>query len=278
MGGVVTPTQQATAATEELKRKTEENIGRAVTDSWKKAGESALAFTTGMTGAGLGLAEAGRFAKESIVRFADFEEGMIRIRQATNATAEQQSRLGDVFHQVARETGEDVVTTEGKFLDFAERSRLPLDDMIKLFPQMSRQAFLAGTDIEVVGRLVNDAVSGMNVPIERVPALLEDWNKTLRSVEPEFLTFLQRSESQLQSLHLTGEKNLTALSGVFSELSAAAGGGRRGAFRAAQEHQHVRENTDPYQFVLSVDLYRRHLTNEQKAESRGAPWFGRMDC
>jgi hypothetical protein len=31
-------------------------------------------------------------------------------------------------------------------------------------------------------------------------------------------------------------------------------------------HQHVRGNTDPYRFVLSVNLYRRHLTNEQKTD------------
>jgi hypothetical protein len=202
-----------------------------------------MEFMAAMTGVGLGLAEAGRLAKESVARFAEFEEGMIRIRQATDATTEQQSRLGEVFHQVARETGEDAVAVAGKFLDFAERSRVPLDDMIKLFPQMSRQAFLAGTDVEVVGRLVNTAVSGMNVPIARVPELSGNWNKTLRSVEPEFLTFLQRSEAQLQSLGLTGEKNLTALSGMFSEMSAAAGGGRRGAFRAAQELNQMIEQT-----------------------------------
>ena len=34
-------------------------------------------------------------------------------------------------------------------------------------------------------------------------------------------------------------------------------------------YQHIRANTDPYRFVLSVNLYRRHLTNEQKTELIG---------
>lgn len=43
-----------------------------------------------------------------------------------------------------------------------------------------------------------------------------------------------------------------------------------GAFNHDQVlHQHVRANTDPYRFVLSVNLYRRHLTNEQKTQLIG---------
>jgi hypothetical protein len=34
-------------------------------------------------------------------------------------------------------------------------------------------------------------------------------------------------------------------------------------------HQHVHGNTDAYRFVLSVNLYRRHLTNEQKNDLIG---------
>jgi hypothetical protein len=77
---------------------------------------------------------------------------------------------------------------------------------------------------------------------------------------PVIILFGEDESEQL----LDGVNRLDAMEGAGIALV------KDGAFNHDQVlHQYVRGNTDPYAFVLSVNLYRRHLTNAQKTELVG---------
>jgi hypothetical protein len=120
-------------------------------------------------------------------------------------------------------------TNSPKIQSVPWRDVLPVQPAAELLPRMS------DSDLKELGADI--AVNGQHTPI--VLLLADDGTETL----------------------LDGVNRLDAMARAGIEVV------KDGAFNHDRVlHQHIRANTDPYRFVLSVNLYRRHLTNEQKTE------------
>ena len=242
--GIRNPVNEATGTIHNMRMQADRDIGEAMTKSFKTATDSVKSFSLGLTGIGglLTAAGLGVFVRDSVEAFGQFEEGMTRIQLATGATAAEMAKLDPMFKQLASETGASLATLQDGFRRFADTSGLSLAQVTALFPQISRNAFVSGTDIKTVAAMVNEAITTMHVPMAEIPGLIDAWTKGLPDTEAEFANFFSRVGKNLDAWGMSGQKNVLQLEATFELLTRSLGGGARNAQRAGAAMDAVLES------------------------------------
>jgi uncharacterized protein YukE len=197
-------------------------VMRGMAERIKQTTEAFTKFTTG-----LGVEE---FARRSFTSYAEVTRSLERLQFATKATNEQIASLGETFDEVSKNTGRstnDIVKTFQEFFHLTGQQYGPA--LEKTFKTIAEASEVTGASLESLSRIAGAAVNSMKVPQEQMDLLVKKLAIDLGGALDDFSQMAPRITQSLNTIGLTGAKNVEEAALAFDTLNRASGNTRLAA-------------------------------------------------
>lgn len=202
---------KASDETAEVMRGMSDRIQR-TTEAFKKMAES------------IGGAEV---VRRSFEGYAELNRTLERLQFTTKMTDAQMKSLGDTFDDVSKHTGKSTDDIAKSFQEFYELTGQKYGPALEsMFKTIGEASAVTGASIESLSRIAGASVNNMKVPQEQMDILIKKLAVDLPGTLEQFATMAPRVTESLNTIGLSGAKNVEEAAVAFDTLNRAFGNTR----------------------------------------------------